>query len=80
MDLQIKPADVLIIKGDIQIMNQKSYLKAALSWIYKRDVLIKLFLRGDKEKLISNHLVGLYLMGLNIKKSKQKEFKMDLFD
>lgn len=33
--LQIKPPDVLIIKGDLQTINQKSDLKA-FCWIYKK--------------------------------------------
>lgn len=48
MDLQMKMAYVLIIKGDLQIIIQKSDLGSFfLSWIYSRDLLIP---KGTKGK------------------------------
>lgn len=82
MDLQTKLYDVLIIKGDIQIINQKNDLESFFILdVQKRYVkLVKEFLREDRQKMIRNQLVGHYLKELKIKLSKSKQPPKDLLD
>ena len=80
LDIQKKPADVLIIKRDLQTINQESDLdNFAILDLQKRLVkALKNFVRRDKENIKRNKVQGHYLKGLKIKivKSKRKYLKL----
>lgn len=57
----------LIIKGDIQIINQIYDLESFLSQDLQKGHVKLLFLKRDKEEMIRNQLLGLYLTGLKMK-------------
>lgn len=40
LDIQMKPVNVLVIKRDIQVTDQKNYLDKLLSWIYNTGLLM----------------------------------------
>ena len=83
-DIQKKPAEVLIIKRDIQITNQESDLdNFPILDLQKRLVkALKNFVRREKGKMKRDQVLGHYLKGLKIKivRSKRKEYKFGLFD
>lgn len=64
--LQIKPVNVLIIKRDMENPLILDLQKEGVKFT-------KLFLKGDKEEKIRNHLLGHYLMGSKIKLFKRKQ-------
>lgn len=57
LDIQKRPADVLIIKRDIETINQES----DLYWIYRRDWLEESFDKGQKNE--KEYKVGLFEQG-----------------